>query len=115
MCEPARLLACAPARLSARLPACSFYCAGSLDTGEEYPSCRPVPPACGQLGSKCCPPEERPADLPGANSGTGAFCYAADVVCSAPMGSVEASGGAGCMGACWAAGASSPAQQEAQL
>ncbi|EFN52672.1 hypothetical protein CHLNCDRAFT_138633 [Chlorella variabilis] len=68
-----------------------FYCAGSLDPGEEYPSCRPVPPACGQLGSKCCPPEERPADLPGANSGTGAFCYAADVVCSAPMGSVEAS------------------------
>ncbi|KAL4457948.1 hypothetical protein ABPG75_012813 [Micractinium tetrahymenae] len=50
-----------------------------------------TPAGCGQLGAKCCPAELRPA---GANTTEaepyiGPFCYASDVICSAPEGSVS--------------------------
>jgi hypothetical protein len=100
----------------ARVPACRHFCAGTLDSPHSYPSCLPIPPNCGQLGGKCCPPELRGSGSSrsgsGSSSGMGfgqadgaatikggppaaagnAFCYAADVLCTAPRSSINESG-----------------------
>ena len=106
---------CYLCRLPARLPAHRHFCAGTLNSPHSCPSCLPVPPNCGQLGGKCCPPELRGSGSggsSGSSSGTSqaagaatnkggpppaaaagkAFCHAADVLCTAPRSSINESG-----------------------
>lgn len=68
------------------------YCASSLDTNLPYQTCQPVPPNCGTLGNKCCPPQSY-----GQGSGAGGsladnpYCTGNNTICSAAMGSVNSS------------------------
>ena len=63
---------------AAQLCVSGHYCTGLPETSHDYPTCLPVPPGCGQLGSKCCPVELLSEELKQAQNDTilSPFCYA---------------------------------------